>query len=544
MTYVPAIEPWAHQARALEKMRGARSFALRMYMRTGKTKVILDDFGRLEAGGECQDLCVIAPAGCYKTWVRAIETHVGPSLLPRLRVFVWDSGKSHAKAFKRDLEEFLTWREGPRVFLVNVEALSTVEAARLAAMRFLKERTSMCAVDESTSIRNSESARGRFVADQVRKLSDWRRILSGLLTPNSPLDLFNQFYFLDPHILKHWTLQTFKARYAETVQLCMVDNGQLYGKLRASMERDPLPRSSALQERRRQLSSGFLKNPDVRDLMDAASRDDVIAELRARKFYVPTVEVVKGYKHEEELRELIEPHSFKVHLSECYDLPPKMYESRHVELTREQRRIYEELKRFATAELSRETHVTATHVLSRGLRLHQVLCGHTVDELGGCHEFAENRTEQLLELLDETDGKTIIWCTYDHDVRKVAAAVEARTGRKVARFWGGNIATREAEEREFTESAAVREIVATPGAGKFGRQWDCADLVIYYSNDYNLEHRIQSEERAQLSGKTQSVLYVDLLTPGTMDEKIIYALREKIDMSAAIAGDPWQRWLV
>ena len=77
-----------------------------------------------------------------------------------------------------------------------------------------------------------------------------------------------------------------------------------------------------------------------------------------------------------------------------------------------------------------------------------------------------------------------------------------------------------------------------------GRTWLVADLVVYYSNTNNLEHRSQSEERAQGVGKEQSVAYVDLVCKGTVDEKIIEALRAKIDLAATITGDDWQEWLI
>lgn len=532
------MRPWAHQARALEKMSGQEAFALRMHMRTGKSKVILDDYGGLEAAGACQDLLVIAPGGCYRTWQKAIADHLGDDLVGRVLVHVWISS-DRTKATRKARDQFMR-AELPRILIMNVEALSTVESARETALNFLKRRRAMCVIDESTCIRGPDAERTKFVIGELRKHAEYRRILSGLMTPRSPIDLWPQFYFLDPNILGHWSLTTFKARYADVYNACLTPSAQLYAKLRGLMERDPRPRTPALVDKSRTL---LLRTP--RDVVAEATRDEVIAELRARRVYVQSIEMIKGYKNEAELHGLIEPHSHLVRLDECYELPPKMYAVREVEMTRDQRRVYEELVKYATAELADQAYVTATHVLARATRLRQVLCGHTIDEQGVEHAIPEGRTDRLLELLDEHEGKGVVWCSYDYDVRKVAAAIEARCGEgSVARFWGGNTKTREDEERRYLNDPDCRYMVATTAAGMFGRPWNNADLVVYYSNDYDLEHRMQSEERAQAVGKTVSVQYVDLITPGTIDEKIIYALRDKIDMAAALAGEAWRQWLV
>jgi SNF2 family DNA or RNA helicase len=114
----------------------------------------------------------------------------------------------------------------------------------------------------------------------------------------------------------------------------------------------------------------------------------------------------------------------------------------------------------------------------------------------------------------------------------------------VARFWGGNRKTREEEERKFQNDPAVRFMVATQSAGGRGRMWAVANTVIYYSNSDNLDHRSQSEERPKAMNKRIPIAYIDLVTPGTVDEKFITSLRRKINMATAITGDNYQEWLI
>lgn len=493
VTYCPQLPSRDYQLAACAAMRGRHAFALLMAMRTGKSKVLLDDFGALELAGEARDLLIIAPAGVYRTWEDEIRKQVSRDLLERLRVHTWQSG--HGARAGEALAAFLADRSGPRVFLVNVEALSLASTgAREACEQFLRERAqAMVAIDESTVVKNPKALRTRYILMVIAPLARWRRILSGLPTPRSPLDLWAQFQFLDPRILRQPNYYTFMLRYA------IVRQTNFGGRLRRAAN------------------------------------------------------IVVGYRDEAALRKLVAPHSYRVEFRP--DIP-STYSVRHVELTAEQRRIYDQLKTQATAEISAAgEHVTATLVITRMLRLHQVLCGHVVDEEGRGHEIRENRTQALLDLLDDYAGKAIIWCSYDHDVRKVAGAlareyetVDRVTGQKVpakvARFWGGNATTREDEEKMFKADPECRFMVATPSAGGRGRTWDVADLVVYYSSTNNLEHRDQSEQRAQNVGKARQVDYVDLIVPGTVDATIIRALRDKIDMAATITGDNYREWLV
>jgi SNF2 family DNA or RNA helicase len=476
MTYQPRRQAWAHQAEALEKSEGKKAFAFLMAMRTGKTKVLLDDFGRLAHKAELADLLVIAPAGVYETWKPAAEE----DLAVPFRLHTWRSGGGLKD--RKDRESFLKDFDKTRVLLVNVEALSTVQEARALTLKYLGQRRAMTAIDESTTVKNPTAKRTKFIVSQVAPLSLYRRILSGLPTPQSPLDAFSQFEFLDRRILGFKNFYAFRERFA------------IMRKIRVG------------------------------------GRE---------------VKIVVGYRDTDALAKMIEPYSFRRRLEDVYDLPPKMYSTRKVEMTKEQRRVYEDLKKYATVKLESEDHVTATLVITQMLKLHQVLCGHVADENGVIHPVPEKRTDELLELLGEYDGKAIVWVSYDWDVTKVHQALEKEYGEgSAARFWGGNRMTREEEERRFREDPRCRFMVATPAAGGRGRMWAVADLVVYYSSTADLEHRSQSEERPQAVGKEKSVAYVDFVCEGTVEEKILKSLRSKIDLASQITGDDWREWVV
>ena len=476
--YKPKMEPRKEQVEALARLQGKQAFALLMAMRTGKTKVALDDFGRLELAGSAQALLVIAPGGVYKTWVRAWDEHVATDLYTRAKVLVWESDERHSVNGK---ERLGIWQahNGPRVLLLNVEALSRVQDARDLCIWLLRTCKTMVVVDESTCIKGYKTRRAKFVTQQLGPMAKYRRILSGLPTPRSPLDLFMQFYFLNPNIFGTRNYFNFRMRYAV---------------------------------------------------------------VQPKMFGGRTVQVVVGYKNQHHLRELIAPYSYRV---EFRAKIPSTYTIENVGLTEEQQSAYARMKQFATFEIAKERHVTATIVITQMLKLHQILCGYVKDEEGKEHTLPELRTKKLLEVLNRGGGKAVVWCSYDHTMRKLTEQLVEEYGEPaIARFWGGNERTREAEERRFMTDPDCWCMLATPNAGGKGRTWDVADLVVYYSSTNDLELRDQSEQRVQGVDKKRQVDYVDLIAPGTVEEKILQALRKKINLASIITGSDWKSWVV
>ncbi len=503
MTYAPVLPPYPHQVEALEKMAPHANFALLMGKRTGKTKVLIDDFGRREDAGEVRDFLGVLPGGALygeDAWETQFSQHLPAEVRERARLVVWRAGATSAAA-RRSVREILGERDPrrPRVLLLNVEALSATERAQELCGEFLASsnalrRGAYMTVGESTCVKGTSRRTEQVV--RLGGMAQVRRIETGLVTPHSPLDLFWQFYFLDRRILGQSSWYGFRARYAITHQACV------------------LPR-------------------EVRLAMERAGRRP------------PTVTMITGYRGEEELAARIEPFSYRRELRDCREAPPGVYQFLDVEFTPEQRRVYTGLRDNATAELSSGRHVTAPMAMTRLMRMHQVCLGFSPDEEGRLHDIPERRTAVLVGLLRDYGGKAVIWCAYDPAVRRVLAALRREFGpESTVAFWGGNAPTREEEERRFKGDPACLYMVATAAAGGRGREWSCADLVVYHSNTDNLEHRDQSEDRVESYAKVDPITRVDLRVPGTVEDRIIGNLRRKIDTAAAISGDAYREWLV
>jgi len=523
-----------HQTEALKRLRSRPSkpssqdvMAWLMDKGTGKTKVILDEWQERVGSGNLDLLVVVAPKGAYRNWFEdkneiqraEINVHLDPKLRGALRVAAWTAG-----AESRDRRRMLLEATGPRAFFVNIEALqsSSKKKGKGKAEEYLesllKTGKAMLVVDESTKMRGNTNRSETLM--RLGPLAKARRIMSGLITPRSPLDLFRQFMFLDWRILGIESPIEFRNRYAVVERQCFLPNSMLRAKLR--------PR--------------YRGNPEDVDVMN---RPMLLEEIERLKIYVQMVPIVKSYRNLDELHAKIAPYSYRKTKDECLDLKPKVFMTRDVELTDEQQNVYEQIRRTATAELENGSHVVAKAVVSKMLRQQQILCGHVGDEDGRVQRIKSNRVKELLEVLDDHEGKAIVWSTWRPEIEDIVAAIKKEYSEEcVAQFHGGNAGTRVDEERRFLSDPNCRFMVSSQATGGFGNTWTVADLVVYSSNNHDLELRDQSEDRAHRKGQTKRVTYVDLMVRDSVDEKIIQCLRRKIDLAAQINGDNYREWLI
>ena len=366
------------------------------------------------------------------------------------------------------------------ILIMNVEAFSTKKGLEFAT-KFLNCHNSLIAVDESTTIKTPTAKRTKAIL-ALGKLAKYRRILTGSPVTKSPLDLYTQCGFLDGYLLGFDSYYAFRNRYAT-----MLD----------------------------------------------------------RNFGGRRVQIVGGYKRLDELSEKLKPFSDRVLKEDCLDLPEKTYIERQVELTDEQKTLYSTMKSAALASLKGKM-ATAPHILTQMMRLHQITCGHLKNDDDSITEIKNNRINSLLELLDEIEGKAIIWANYVYDINQIVNAVAKKYGdNSIVQYYGAVPAEqRQKNIEKFQDpNSPVRFFVGNPQTGGYGITLTAANNVIYYSNGYDLEKRLQSEDRAHRIGQKKAVTYVDLITPKTVDEKIRKALRKKINIATQIMGEELREWI-
>ena len=380
---------------------------------------------------------------------------------------------------KTKLDTLFELGEELHILIMNVEALSTDKGRKFAA-KFLNSHKSMMVIDESTTIKNPKAKRTKNIVG-LSKLSKYRRILTGSPVTRNPLDLFSQCEFLDPYLLNFASYYAFRKRYAEMRQV------NIAGRM---------------------------------------------------------INLVSGFKNLGELSELLKPFSYRVLKEDCLDLPPKIYMKREIELSAEQKKVYKQMKEEALANLNGKQITTMT-VLTQLMRLQQITCGHFVADDGTTQEIKSNRLNELMDILDEVEGKAIIWCHWQKDIQIIKQALTKKYGpRSVVDYYGLTPqAQRQKNKDAFQNDSKVRFFIGTPATGGYGLTLTAANTVIYYSNGYDLEKRIQSEDRAHRIGQKKSVTYVDILAEETVDEKIVKSLRKKINIASKVMGEELKSWI-
>ena len=212
-------------------------------------------------------------------------------------------------------------------------------------------------------------------------------------------------------------------------------------------------------------------------------------------------------------------------------------------MTKEQEKAYKEMKDLCLTQADNEV-ITVPNKLSMLSKLHQIVCGHLIDNDGHTHLIKNNRMEALLELTDEVENKCIIWACYRAALRTIASQLREKYGSdSTVEYWGD---TEDKESKENIQAfmhGKPKFFVANPATAGFGLNLQVANTVIYYSNNYNLEHRLQSEDRCHRIGQTKNVHYIDISTLGTVDNRIIKSLKSKKDIARQVMGDQWKEWL-
>jgi SNF2 family DNA or RNA helicase len=365
------------------------------------------------------------------------------------------------------------------VLIMNVESLSTKKGVDFAA-KFINSHETLMAIDESTTIKNPEAKRTKNIVE-LGKNAKYKRILTGSPVTKSPLDLYKQCEFLDPWLLDHTSWYTFRTRYA--VMKNMSFNGRTFQK-------------------------------------------------------------VVGYKNLGELSEKLKPFSNRVLKDDCLDLPNKTFMKRIVQLTPDQNKVYTQMKKEALAILNGKM-LTTSNALTQLMRLQQITCGHFKSDDGTVQEVKSNRIDELIDVLNEIEGKVVIWAHWQSDVKQIIKAIldEFDQGCLVDYYGLTPQDKRQQNIKRFQEDDKCRFFVGTPQTGGYGITLTAASNMIYYSNGYDLEKRQQSEARIDRIGQTKPMTYIDIICEDTVDERIVKALRKKVNIASQVMGEELKAWI-
>ena len=282
----------------------------------------------------------------------------------------------------------------------------------------------------------------------------------------------------------------------------------------------------------------------------------------------------------DELKRRLEPVSFRVTRAECSDAPSKIYSKRYVELAPAQKRVYNQLTRDYVAELDGGVTITAPLAMVRLLRLQQIVCGHapaasewsddpcTVcagtgkavgDTCWSCCGSGMTWVERpstdiipptenprviaLIEELQRHGGRAVIWARFSRDITIILEAIKRAGLPRAVRYDGQVPIDERAAARAEFQNGQAHYLVGNPHAGGRGLKLAAATLIVYFSNDFSLATRLQSEDRAEDLDKTISTDVLDIICTETVDEKIVASLRANRRVADTVMGDGLRSWL-
>ena len=475
-------KPFAHQLKAFILGRRNRNFAYLHEQGCGKTKVAIDDFAYNFEADLVDALVIIAPNGVHSNWIiNEVPDHL-PDRISRACVAY------AANLTKREIEDARRLAiqkpvtRAARVFAFNVEGFVSQKAKDLLES-ILKHHRCMVVVDESNCIQNNSAMRTKYLTKACAKVA-FKRIMTGTPLTNGVENLFSQFRFLDPNIIGYSSFFAFRAKFC--------------------------------------IMGGFEQRQIV------------------------------GYRCTEELATIVDGNSHRVLKKDCLDLPEKLYKRHKFEMLPAQKKAYEAVRKGALDDLEllfgegKGQELAQELAISRLIRLQQISSGWTPHSSGETAipicEGNNPRLEALEALLANADGKVIIWVNATGSVADIAAIGRMIYREKLGGHveYHGSISTgdRELAISRFQRDKGIKFFLASRAACA-GLTLTAADQAMYYSNNFDLRIRLQSEDRNHRIGSEihQHILYTDIHTTG-IDEKIVKSLRAKKSVADLITRDP------
>ena len=365
------------------------------------------------------------------------------------------------------------------IFVTNYESLQMPKV--LIEMHEKLDRHGVLIFDESHKLKNPSGLRAQRAATLSKK-AHYRYLLTGTPVLNTPMDIFQQFKCMDLGA-------TFGDNFYE------------------------------------------FRNKYFYDANSFMSRDVHFPKWEVRANSV------------DKINELIMWNSFHVKKKDCLDLPPLLKTVVTFELNKDQRVLYESMKRDFIAYVTDANNVVNAAVaqiaLTKALRMQQICAGHMILEDKKVHRISNNpRLKALQELLElhTLSSKVIVWCVFKEDYAVIREMCE-KEGYPYVELTGESKPESRGEiVKQFNDDPTIRVLIGNPGAGGIGVNLTASNVSIYYTRNFSLENDLQSEARNHRGGSEvhESILRIDLVSENTLDNLILKKLASKQGMSEGL----------
>jgi len=505
------LQPWSHQLKVIKGVKDhvINSYALFFdmgWLGAGKTKTAIELL-RLKAYelGRIPKTLIICPVVVMENWKDEILMH---SYFDEKEIEIIDGVTYPTGRKLKNPKKQLKLQQAESERTIFIASTATVDPKKGSVWQSLKKQGfELLIIDESHQFKAFKGKRVKALHDLTHDRGlKYRYILTGTPVLQDATDLWSQFYILDPTILGPNFYQ-FRAKY-------------FYDK-----------------------NAGM---PSHLHFPDWQPKD----EEYFNKF---------GYREEEDLKylnKIIYQHANRVMKSDVLELPPFKTEKVIVPMEGEQKRIYEDFrkdlvafldikKKYNKKELEAELMagnldlkeidlpetMKADLAIVKTIRLQQLICGVFTNTDGEVTHIPTRRLEILKYTLSSISkdytNKSIIWSVFKPTYEQLAKVCEELDIKYV--FLNGSQSKEEKDEavKTFNNDPDVRVIIANQGAGGTGINLTSANYSIYYSRNFNLAHDLQSEARNYRGGQTRPVTRIDLVTPDTIDERVLERLAYK-----------------
>lgn len=504
--------PKDHQLEKFLKFRDTPNWGHLWEMGTGKTKEDIDQTAWLFQQGIINGWIILAPNGVHSNWITdEIVNDLPDSVMSQTLAFAYHSSKAGTVDHMEMCERLLR-HDGFSIVAMSYDAAITARkklgrrvgdsrdrywmGGRSFITKFLGCRDAKMTLDESSRIKSAGAKRTRAIVS-LGKNAVVRRIYTGTPVPNGPLDIYPQIKFLDPDFWVRHGLGSYEA-FKTT-----------FGIWRAEVN-----------------------------------------SKTGNRF-----EYCVGYKNLDRLYGILSEITDRITKEEVMDLPEKVYTPCRFDLSSQQRKLYDKLSEECIAWLDDDSDIaiTAETSIVKLLRLQQIASGWVpiseedalMGNLEPIHEIPgpNPRLLMLRELVEDMPHPSIVWARFRRDVDLICELLDSM-GKTYVRYDGAVPPGPERDEakRRFNDGE-VQFFVSNPAVGGQGLTLIRAKTTIYYSNSFDLDQRLQSEDRNHRIGQDVSVNYIDLMARDTVDSRIIESLRDKIDIAAQITGDRLREWL-
>jgi len=360
-----------------------------------------------------------------------------------------------------------------RMFLINVEALRTKDGYNAAELFLIASKNQSHFIVDESTCIKNPKALQTKNVLRLSKNANKRWILNGTPITQSPLDLFTQCKFLSKDAIPYNTYTAFKHTFA------------------------------------------------IEQTMTMGSRS-------FRK--------IVGFQNLEQLTKLIEPFTLRIEKKDCLDLPDKVFEKVAIEMTPEHARIYKSMKDDCIAMLESGQLVSTTLALTRIIKLHQILTGFVTSDDDTEHAIDNNRIAALLQIA-ETTRPLVVFCAYKFNITAIEEALKNKFPQsKIVKFTGADSNKARNEGVKDFQDGKADFFLATSAAAK-GLTLHHAHTMVYFSNNYSLETRLQSQDRIHRIGQNNKCTYIDLVVPNTVDDAILKRLKLKQELSSMVLDD-------